>query len=81
VFTKCDGCPEAIEDPSAFAQNNTSRLFEFCRRTFRRHKFFAASVAGSSGMLSDTAGRQMRIPFHIQPQGVLEPLQWIVGQG
>lgn len=81
VFTKCDGCPEAIEDPAAFAQNNASRLFEFCRRTFRRHNFFAASVAGSSGMLSDAGGRQMRIPFHIQPQGVLEPLQWIISQG
>ncbi len=80
VFTKCDGCPEAIEDPSAFAANNTSRLFEFCSRTFSRHAFFAASVAGSSGVLSDTSGRQMRIPFHIQPRGVIEPLQWIVSQ-
>lgn len=80
VFTKCDGCPEAIEDPTAFAANNTSRLFEFCRRTFSRHAFFAASVAGSSGLVSDSSGRSMRLPFHIQPQGVIEPLQWIVGQ-
>ena len=80
VFTKCDGCPEAIEDPFAFAANNTSRLFEFCRRTFSRHAFFAASVAGSSGLLADTSGRQMRIPLHIQPRGVIEPLKWIVSQ-
>ena len=80
VFTKCDTCPEAIQDPSAFAANNTTRLFEFCRRTFKRHAFFAASVAGSSGVLTDSGGFQMRIPFHIQPQGVLEPLQWIVGK-
>lgn len=80
VFTKCDGCPEAIEDPHAFAANNTSRLFEFCRRTFSRHAFFAASVAGSSGVLADTSGRQMRIPLHIQPRGVIEPLKWIVSQ-
>lgn len=78
VFTKCDGCPEAIEDPSEFAANNTSRLFEFCSRTFPRHAFFAASVAGSSGVLADSSGRQMRVPFHIQPRGVIEPLRWIV---
>ena len=78
VFTKCDGCPEAIEDPSVFAANNTPRLFEFCRRTFPRHAFFAASVAGSSGVLADSSGRQMRVPFHIHPRGVIEPLQWII---
>ncbi|QDT07176.1 hypothetical protein K227x_56010 [Rubripirellula lacrimiformis] len=81
VFTKCDGCPEATEDPSRFAANNTSRLFEYCRRTFSQHAFFAASVAGSSGILADETGRQMRIPFHIQPRGIIEPLQWIVNQG
>lgn len=81
VFTKCDGCPDATDDPAVFAANNTPRLFEFCRRTFSRHAFFAASVAGSSGILADTNGRQMRVPFHIQPQGVVEPLQWIVCQG
>ncbi len=81
VFTKCDGCPEAVEDPAAFAANNTSRLYEFCRRTFQRHAFFAASVAGSSGILADEHGVQMRLPFHTQPQGVVEPLQWIVGRG
>ncbi len=81
VFTKCDGCPEAIEDPSIFAANNTPRLFEYCRRTFSSHSFFAASVAGSSGLMADASGRQMRIPFHIHPRGVIEPLQWIVSNG
>lgn len=78
VFTKCDGCPEAQEDPTSFAANNTPRLFEFCRRTFSNHSFFAASVAGSSGILSDESGCQQRIPFYVQPQGILEPLRWIV---
>jgi hypothetical protein len=80
VFTKCDGCPEAMDDPSAFAANNTSRLFEFCRRTFPRLGFFAASVAGSSGLITDSDGRQMSIPFHIEPRGIIEPLKWIVCQ-
>jgi hypothetical protein len=78
VFTKCDGCPEATQSPADFASNNTPRLFEYCRRTFAKHSFFAASVAGSSGVISDTTGRQMRVPFHIQPYGIVEPLQWIV---
>lgn len=80
VFTKCDGCPEAIADPSSFAAHNTPRLFEFCKRTFARHSFFAASVAGRSGLLSDSSGRGMRFPFHIQPHGVVEPLRWLVGK-
>lgn len=80
VFTKCDGCPEALEDASTFAANNTPRLFEYCRRTFPRHEYFAASVAGSSGMLVDTRGLRNQVPFHIQPRGVVEPLQWIVAR-
>ncbi len=78
VFTKCDECPEAVDNPSAFASNNTPRLFDFCRQTFRRLEFFAAGVAGSTGVLADDRGWQMRVPFHIQPYGVLEPLRWIV---
>ncbi len=78
VFTKCDACPEAKENPSAFAANNTARLYDYCRQTFRRAEFFAAGVAGSTGVLADCNGWQMRVPFHIQPYGVLEPLRWIV---
>ncbi len=81
VFTKCDGCPEAVESPAQFASNNTPRLAEYCRRMFANHGFFAASVAGSSGLLADTKGRKMRVPFHIQPYGITEPLQWIINQG
>lgn len=80
VFTKCDACPEAVEAPSTFAANNTARLYDFCRRTFKRVEFFAAGVAGSTGVLADCKGWQMRVPFHIQPYGVLEPLRWIVAQ-
>tara|TARA_R110002049_G_scaffold27321_2_gene93971 strand:+ start:28833 stop:29747 length:915 start_codon:yes stop_codon:yes gene_type:complete len=80
VFTKSDACPEARWDPAGFAENNTPRLTEFCRQTFRSHAFFAASVAGSSGTLADAGGRRMQVPFHVQPQGVVEPLRWITDQ-
>ena len=80
VFTKCDGCPEAMEDAATFANNNTPRLFEYCLKTFAHHQYFAASVAGSSGVLVDSRGVQMQVPFHIQPCGIVEPLQWIVSR-
>jgi hypothetical protein len=78
VFTKCDACPEAIENPTGFAMNSTPRLYEYCSRMFPRHGYFAASVTGSSGAVLDSQGYRMRVPFHIQPYGILEPLQWIL---
>lgn len=79
IFTKCDQCPEASDDPTLFAANNTPRLFEFCKRTFAHHAFFAASVAGNSGVVCADQGRPSRIPLDIEPRGILEPLQWIIG--
>jgi hypothetical protein len=78
LFTKCDTCPEALADPTNFAKNNTARLYEFCKRTFERTGFFAAGVAGSSGILADSKGWQARVPFHIQPYGIVEPLKWLI---
>lgn len=78
VFTKSDGCPDAIDNPTAFAKHNTGRLYEFCRQTFPRHAFFSSSVAGNSSRITDSRGRTVNIPFHIQPRGILEPLKWIV---
>jgi hypothetical protein len=80
VFTKGDACPEAIENPASFAMNNTPRLYEYCSRMFPRHAYFAASVTGSSGAVLDSHGYRMRVPFHIQPYGIVEPLHWILAQ-
>ncbi len=78
VFTKCDGCPEAKENPAEFAKNNTPRLAEFCRQSFENHAFFAANIVGSSAVMEDDEGRSLRVPFHVEPSGVSEPLQWIM---
>lgn len=78
VFTKSDACPEARHDPAAFASNNMPRLVEFCRQSFARHAFFSASVAGSTALLTDAAGRQLQIPLHVEPHGISEPLEWIM---
>ena len=81
VFTKSDTSPEAELAPDRFAANNMPRLVDFCQRNFRAHKFFAASVVGSSCMIggNDVSGYQ-QIPLHIEPRGVIEPLQWVIGQ-
>ena len=78
VLTKCDACPEATKDPTAFAANNLPRLYEFCRKTFAQHRYFAASVAGNTCVVLDTAKNPHRIPLHIEPRGVVEPLSWLV---
>lgn len=78
VFTKCDGCPEALENPCRFAAHNTPRLTEYCRRMFPRHEYFSASVSGTSGILVDERGLRMRVPLHVQPCGLVSPLRWIL---
>jgi hypothetical protein len=78
VLTKCDGCPEAMENPHGFAANNMPRLNEFCRRTFPRHEYFSASVAGNTGYVVEPNGGGQRIPLHIEPRGIVEPLCWLV---
>lgn len=78
VLTKCDACPEATQDPTSFATNNLPRLHEFCRRTFSEFRYFAASVAGNTGLIADTGRNSLRIPLHIEPRGVVEPLSWLV---
>lgn len=78
VLTKCDGCPEAMENPTSFASNNLPRLYEFCRRTFPRHQYFSASVTGNTGVVAEPTGYLNRIPLHIEPRGIVEPLCWLV---
>ena len=78
VFTKSDTCPEAAADPIRFMKNNMPRFIDYCQHNFPRHAVFSASVVGSSTMLSNDVGGVARIPFHIQPRGVIEPLHWAI---
>lgn len=80
VFTKSDTCPEAEADPELFAQNNMPRFIDFCDRRLPNYAFFSASVIGASCMVTDEELGPRNIPLHIQPRGVTEPLQWLVGQ-
>ena len=81
VLTKSDVCDEAWEDPDRFARNNLPRLLQFCARKFSTFRFFASSVVGSSATLVDPYGCRTQIPFHIEPRGITEPLEWLIGLG
>jgi hypothetical protein len=78
IFTKSDDCPDADADPKKYASNNTPRLYDFCRRSFPELKFFAAAVAGNTAEVQGTHGSKTRIPLHLEPKGILEPVQWIL---
>lgn len=78
VFTKSDTCPEAAKDPHRFMANNMPRFMDYCQHNFPRHDVFSASVVGSSALLSNNVGLTARVPFHIQPRGVIEPLHWAI---
>jgi hypothetical protein len=78
VFTKADSCREAFHDPERFAANCLPRLVHFCHGNVVTHRFFAASVVGSSAPLIDDRGCLFQVPFHLEPQGLVEPLEWII---
>lgn len=80
ILTKSDSCPEALADPTAFAQAHLPGFVNYCNRNFRRYRFFAAGVVGSSATVMNSRGQRLRIPLHVQPQGVIEPLEWVIKQ-
>lgn len=80
VLTKSDECPEAGDNPELFASSNLPRLLQFCQRRFAKHGFFASSVVGSSARLIDAHGCRTQVPLHIEPHGIAEPLEWIIGE-
>ena len=80
VFTKADTCPEAEEDPQGFAAATMPGLVQACSRHFAKHRFSAASIVGSYAMATDSYGRRSHMPLHVEPHGLLEPLEWMIGQ-
>ena len=78
VLTKSDACSEASEDPAGFAASNLPRLRQLCQHRFPCHRFFATSVVGSSLTVIDSYGCRIQVPLHIQPRGIIEPLEWVM---
>jgi hypothetical protein len=77
VFSKADQCEECFTDPAGFARTHTPGLWRHCQERFRRHKFFAAGVAGATAWRDTRDGRQ-RVPLRVEPRGIVESFQWLV---
>ena len=73
TFTKCDLCPEAERDLTAFYRHNVPSLMAVIERYFPKVAFFAASATGSS-VEANTQYDVWRVPLHIQPKGSLNRL-------
>jgi hypothetical protein len=80
VLTKTDICPEAEYSTLQFAQTNLPGLYEFCRRHYQSFEFFPASVVGTTWTDFDEDGNCVSVPLHVQPRGIIEPLQWALGK-
>lgn len=79
VLTKSDSCPDAQDDPTRFASDNMPGFAKYLQRNFQNYRFFAASAVGATGVLVDHRGYFMQIPLHVEPRGITEPLEWIIG--
>lgn len=76
VFTKSDLCPEVQEAPDRFAAANLPGLLRLCERNLINYSFFATGIVGTSATIMDDRGFRMRIPLHIEPRGVVDPIVW-----
>ena len=78
VFTKADQCEECFDDPVRFAKEYASRLWQHCQQQFKKHKFFAAGVAGACTQKMLLNGSRINIPLRVEPRGITEPFGWLV---
>ena len=78
LFTKADTCPEAHANPAQFAAANLPGLTNYCERHFEKYAFFSSGIVGSTATVISNQGFRMQIPLHIEPRGVIEPLEWIM---
>lgn len=78
VLTKTDCCLDAVDDAQRFVTNHLPGTMQFCSRRLEQYSVHAASVVGSVMPASDEFGAELQIPLHVQPRGILEPLEWIL---
>jgi hypothetical protein len=78
VMTKADMCCEAQTDPFAFAKANLPGFVHACERSFGVYGLFAAGVVGSTATLTGPFGDRAEVPLHIEPHGIVEPLEWVM---
>lgn len=80
VFTKADLTESCFDDPVAFARRHMPGLSQHCRERFRKHQFFAAGVAGAVGYRRLSNGARQCFPLRVEPRGIVEPFQWLLGE-
>ncbi len=80
VLTKTDCCMDAVDDAKRFANNHLPGTMQFCKQRLASYSVHAASVVGSVMRASDEFGSEIQVPLHVQPRGILEPLQWVMQQ-
>ena len=77
VFTKADTCQSSIDRPAEFAESHAETLLRDCESRFPTTRVFGASVVGASAV-RDLNGHRRNIPLRVEPQGVVEPIGWMV---
>ncbi len=80
VLSKADYCPECFDDPRGFAHTNLNRLWNLCDTRFANFEFFATSVVGALGYVTDEDDNVIPYPLHAAPRGILEPFEWVLGK-
>ncbi len=80
VLTKTDVCPEAEQNTMAFVEANLPGVYEFCNRRFQSCEYFPASVVGTTLEHETEHGGCAQMPLHVQPRGIIEPLQWALSR-
>jgi hypothetical protein len=80
VLSKADECEECFMDPTEYARNHTTGIWQHCQERFREHRFFAAGVAGACAYRPTAGGGRARVPSRVEPRGIVEPFEWLVSQ-
>ncbi len=78
IFSKADQCESCFEDPQAYAQRHAPGLSRICTQKFRRHRFFAAGVAGAIANRPVRGNPSHMVPLRVEPRGIIEPFEWLV---
>jgi len=79
VFTKADACQSCLDYPAEFAESHADSLLRDCQTRFPNTRVFGASVVGASAT-RDLKGRRRNVPLRVEPQGVVEPMGWLLTQ-
>ncbi|MBI2825823.1 MAG: hypothetical protein HYX69_14145 [Planctomycetia bacterium] len=79
IFSKADECDEAMQNPTAFAEEHAGGLWRLCREQFHNYKFFATGVAGGCAYRNTPDGR-VRVPLRVEPRGIVDPFEWLLEQ-